>query len=52
MLANAITGDERTKPQGHTKLVESLALTPKGATLATGAQDSTLKIWDFGTPRD
>jgi len=38
--------------QGHTSQVNSVAFSPDGKRLATGAADHTVKIWDFATGKD
>jgi hypothetical protein len=35
--------------QGHTRGIARLALSPDGATLASGSWDNTVRLWDFKT---
>lgn len=35
--------------EGHTDYIPTLAISPDGATLATGSWDSTIKLWDTKT---
>ena len=34
---------------GHTDAIVSIALSPDGATLATGSWDTTVRLWDVNT---
>jgi WD40 repeat protein len=36
---------------GHTDTVNSIAFSPNGASIASGGDDSTVRIWDIGTGR-
>ena len=38
--------------EGHTRYVRSVAFSPDGARLATGSQDSTIRIWDVAAKRN
>ena len=38
--------------EGHTHIVESLAFSPDGATLASGSYDGMITLWDVATQRD
>jgi len=37
---------------GHTAVVESVAFSPDGKTLATGSYDSTAKLWDWAKEKE
>ena len=36
----------------HTRIVQFVTFSPDGATLATGSQDSTIRLWDLATRRN
>jgi WD40 repeat protein len=38
--------DLKAPPKGHGEWVDSLALSPDGTTLATGAWDGDVRTWD------
>ena len=43
------TGEQLHELHGHTKPPSSLAFSPDGQTLASGSQDSTIRLWDVAT---
>src|SRR6184192_643743 len=48
--------DDSQKPEavlqvGHRRVVRSMAISPEGRWLATGAKDNTIKIWDVASGR-
>ena len=45
---DAATLEPRIHFGGHRERVQALAFSPDGATLATGSQDSNLRLWDVG----
>jgi WD40 repeat protein len=38
-------------PIGHTKTVRSVAVSPDGRLIATGADDKSVRLWNFGSPQ-
>ena len=48
-LWDAVTGVNIATLQGHTDLVYSVAFSPNGKTLASGAGDNTVKLWDISS---
>ena len=48
-LWDAGTGVNIATLQGHTDLVYSVAFSPNGKTLASGAGDNTVKLWDISS---
>jgi len=49
VLWDVATGSERGRLRGHDQLVVALAFHPDGRTLATSANDGTLRLWDRET---
>ena len=49
-LWEATTGKERWRFEGHRHLVRSGAFSPDGKLLATGSHDTTVLVWDLGSP--
>ncbi len=48
-LWDLASGQERASLRGHTADIGYLAFSPDGKTLATGALDGTVKLWDVTT---
>jgi len=48
-ILNAITGIQMAILSGHTYCVNSLAFSPDGASLVSGGDDETIKLWDMQT---
>src|SRR5215831_12107771 len=44
-----VTGNKVRKTSGHSRAVNSIALTPDGKNLAVGSQDGTVRLWDVAT---
>ena len=39
------------KSKAHKYSVRSVAFSPDGTKIVSGANDGTIKVWDFGAPR-
>lgn len=48
-LWDARTGDLRGRMAGHTGIITSLDFSPDGKTLASGAKDGEVRLWDVAT---
>ena len=48
-LYDVATSRERTLLTGHDGAVQAVAFSPHGTTLASGAYDNTVKLWDVAT---
>ena len=46
------TGQEKAILKGHTSLVNSVAFSPDGKTLASASCDETIKLWDVATGKE
>jgi WD40 repeat protein len=51
-LCDVATGCVLESPKGHSGLVQSADFAPGGRTVATGASDGTVRLWDRATGRD
>jgi WD40 repeat protein/serine/threonine protein kinase len=51
-IVDGATGEEQFVLQGHTGQIWSLAFSPDGKTLFSGAEDATLRIWDLETRKE
>ena len=49
IILNAITGAKVAALFGHTHWVKSLVFSPDGASLVSGGEDKTIKLWDVQT---
>jgi len=49
-LATASLELKAEKQSAHSGDVNSVAFSPDGKTIVSGADDQTLKVWDAGTP--
>jgi WD40 repeat protein len=48
---NIITGECLQTYTGHTNWIWSIACSPDGASIASGSEDQTIKIWDIHRPQ-
>ena len=48
-LWNIETGTQTNILLGHTEVARSVSFSPDGSTLASGAQDGTVRLWDLST---
>ena len=48
MLATASLELKAEKQSAHSKGVRSVAFSPDGATIVSGSEDTTIKVWDAG----
>src|SRR5262249_43816266 len=51
-LWDVATGKERNALKGHTRCVSSVAFSPDGQVLASGATDGTIKLWDVARGKE
>ena len=49
MLATASLELKAEKQRAHSDYVRSVAFSPDGATIVSGSDDETIKVWDAGT---
>jgi len=49
MLATASLELMAEKQSAHSDWVRSVAFSPDGATIVSGSDDKTIKVWDAGT---
>ncbi len=46
MCSNKFAHRARTRTQGHTRWVNSVAWSPDGRQLASGSYDNSIRVWD------
>src|SRR5262249_14242462 len=51
-LWDTTTGKVRTVLEGHAELVQSLAFSPDGKSLASASHDRTVKVWDIAAGKE
>jgi len=49
MLATASLELKAEKQSAHSSYVMAVAFSPDGATIVSGSDDQTIKVWDAGT---
>src|SRR4029079_10312916 len=48
-LWDVATGNQKTKLEGHTDVVNCVSFSPGGAILASGSADHSVRVWDVVT---
>lgn len=51
-LDQAVTRHEKRTLEGHQTIVESIAISPDGKTLASASYDATIKLWEIASGRN
>jgi len=51
-LDQAVTWHEKRTLEGHQTIVESIAISPDGKTLASASADKTIKLWELASGRN